>query len=308
MHGFTEFNGAAKSPEAKKPPVSPSGLFESLQLIEITRESPMADIEALVGKDAVHAAGTQSVEEIIKYRLGGAAFNRTCFAVRDLGSGELQSAIYVQKTYNHITTPRDLPGNVRDILSTPVAEMVDALETVFAFFSITRLGKVKGAGEVLISKVHDLLSQGYPNAVRTTLSPLRQPTDGTPGIDDYLQDHAPDWDVISDTQRRTHVLNFLLQKREGVECFHLGNGADIGDIKLNADLVGRRRVMVNYRYSMDKAAMRSNALTFRNAANPVDLLPLVSPLLARETQIHRLYGQAIPDSYTSAAAPGAAPV
>ena len=40
-----------------------------------------------------------------------------------------------------------------------------------------------------------------------------------------------------DVQRRVHVLGFLLQKREGVQGFHMGNGATIGDIKLDADSV-----------------------------------------------------------------------
>lgn len=286
MHGFIEFNNVSPA-TVKQAPVSKSGSFETLKLVEITRDSPLSDIEALVGKDAVHTVGTQSVEELIQYRLGGAAFNRTCFAVQDTQSGKLQCAIYVHKAFNHIKTPRDLPGNVRDILSTPAAEMVDALVSAFGFFSITRLRDFKGAGEVLISNVHDALSQGYPNAVRTTLSPVRQPAGGKPGIDDYLDEHAPDWDVISDAQKRAHVLAFLLQKREGVQSFHMGNGAIIGDIKLDADSVGRYRAMANYLYDMDKESMSANAAAFRNAASPVDMLALVSPCLVQETQAAR---------------------
>lgn len=302
MHGFIEFNGVAKSPDIKKPPLLQGSLFESLQLVEITRESPVADIKALVGKDAVHSAGTQSVEEIMEYRLGGEAFNRTCFAVRNVADGELQSAIYVHKAYNYITTPRDLPDNVREILGTPAACMVDALVTATGFYSITRLGEVKGAGEVLIRKLHDHLTRIYPQAVLTTLSPLRQPVNGKEGIDDFIV--APgrqDWDKLSETQQRVLALEFLLQKREGVQAFHMGNGAIIGDIKLDADSVGRHRVMVNYIYNTDMAKLTANAAAFCKAVGGEDLMPLVSPFLADE--IRR---SAVP-LYGIGSAPGVAP-
>lgn len=282
MHGFIEFNGIAK-PAAKQGQTSKSGLFEELELIEITRESPSAQIEVLVGQDAVHSAGVQSVDDLLEHRLGGYDYNRSCFAVRNK-EGELQSAIYLHKTYAPIASPRDLSGNVRDILSTPAVRMVDALPTSIIFYSITRLGPVKGAGEVLIRKLHDHLTTTYPNAVLSTLSPLRQPAGDKPGIDHFL---PQGWKSMDDVRQRAMVLAFLLRKCEGVQSFHMGNGAIIGDIKLDADSVGLHRVMVNYLYNADMTRLTANGVAFRNAASPASMLALVSPALIHETNAAR---------------------
>lgn len=284
MNGVGLFNGAAQTAAPK----SPTGLFESLELIEITRESALSDLEVLVGKDAVHSSGVQSVDDLLTYRLGGHEYNRSCFAVRN-EDGLLQSAIYLHKTYAPILSPRDLAGNVRDILATPAAHMVDALPASIIFYSISRLGNVKGAGEVLVRKLHAHLTTTYPNAVLSTLSPLRQPAGDMPGIDNHLAAaNGPAWNDLDDAHRRARVLRFLLQKREGVQAFHMGNGAIIGDIKLDADAVGRHRVMVNYVYHASAERLRSNAVAFRNAAGGADLLPLVSPFLIHETNAGRL--------------------
>lgn len=306
------FNGAAHrvravnaaTPSAQPSRLSMEALFDSLDLVEITRESPLSDIEMLVGKDGVHKAGTLSVADIINSRLGGGAFNRTCYAVRSNVDGQLQSAIYVHKMNNPVPVPRDLIGNVREILTTPAQDMGNAIVTAAGFYSITRLGDVKGAGEILIRKLHAHLVAAHPDITLTTLSPLRQPANGQ-GIDDFLMaaGGGPDWNALSDVEKRARVLDFLLQEREGVQRFHMGNGAIIGDIKLDADSVGRFRVMVNYMYGKDIMELTANAAAFRKAASPVEMLQLVSPCLLAETEMHKRYRAFARNT----SAPGAAP-
>ncbi|PZQ43429.1 MAG: hypothetical protein DI551_12190 [Micavibrio aeruginosavorus] len=253
----------------------------SLELIEITRDSRPELIATLVGRDAVHKTNNDSVENIQKHRLGGAAFNRTCFAVQS--EGELHGAIYVHKQYTPIKTPADLCGNVRDILETKSTFMGDAQPTSFILYSITRLTQMKGAGDALIRQLHAHVSENYPNVFLSTLSPLRQPVETDKYcIDDHLIT-VHDWDERCVVDQKAFALSFLMMKMEGVQGVHMGKGAIIADIKLDGDSVGKHRIMVNYFYNSDAGILAENAAGFR-AAKGGDILELASGELRQETQ------------------------
>src|SRR5690606_17881861 len=112
--------------------------------------------------------------------------------------------------------------------------------------SITKIGEMKGSGEALISKLHAHLNNIYEgqSTVFSTLSPLRQPYGPGPdgraqlGIDDFIEARAREWIRRDDVGKRALALEFLLAGTEGVERFHVGNGAVIGDINLDADTQG----------------------------------------------------------------------
>ena len=278
MHGgLTSFNGAADN----KPAPTGAELYNSLSLLSIMPDGLDHHVQALVGRDDVHSFGVDSAESLKKYRLGGAAFDRSCWAVRN-DQNELQSAIYVHKNYTRIDAPRDLAGNVRKIL-TSEATQTAAIPLSIIFYSITRLGAVKGAGEVLIGKVHERMNKMYPQAtVFSTLSPLR--VFKGEGIDTFIEGPGmPEWNRLDEAGQRAVALQFLLQKREGVQKFHMGNGAIIGDIKLDADSVGKYRIMVNYMYDRDAGVLKENAARFAACKGGEDMLPLVHPHLIEET-------------------------
>ncbi len=263
-------------------PVARAVALDNLKLLEITSESPDHMISALIGRDEVHSTGVDTKENLLKYRVGGEAFNRSCFAVQDF-SGELQSAIYLHKDYAQVKTPRHLCGNVNGILSGEARHMAEQKPLSIIFYSITRLGAMKGAGEILIGQLHKHLTEKYPETVLSTLSPLRQPKDKF-GIDIFLSEACPfPAEQMHADEKRAHALAFLTLKKEGVQNFHMGNGAIIGDIKVDADRVGTHRLMVNYIYSPDAAELKANAAQYRNSSG-LDILKLASPHLVQEAR------------------------
>ena len=263
-------------------PAARAVALDSLKLVEITSESPDEMITSLIDRDEVHNTGVDTKDNILKYRVGGDAFNRSCFAVQNC-SGELQSAIYLHKDYAAIKTPRHLCGNVNGILFSEACHMAEQKPRSIIFYSITRLGTMKGAGEILIGQLHKHLTEKYPGTVLSTLSPLRQPKDKF-GIDTFLSEACPfPAEQMHADEKRAHALMFLTLKKEGVQNFHMGNGAIIGDIKVDADRIGTHRLMVNYIYSPDSAELKANAAQYRNSAG-LDILKLASPHLVQEAR------------------------
>lgn len=266
----------------RRPAPRPAAL-DDLKLVEITAGSPGHMIASLAGRDEVHGTGADTVESLLKYRIGGEAFNRSCFAVQD-DFAELQSAIYLHKDYAEVKSPRHLCGNVNNILMGEARRTEGQKPLSVIFYSITRLGTMKGTGEILIGRLHKHLTEKYPGTVLSTLSPLRQPKDRF-GIDTYFSAVSPlPPEQMRAEEKRAFALAFLTLKKEGVQNFHMGNGATIGDIKVNADRIGTHRLMVNYIYSPDSAELRANAVQYRNSTG-LDVLKLASPHLVQEARL-----------------------
>lgn len=268
-----DFNLAASSGGGQQ---TKSTFGRNVRLCEITQSSPDSIIGQLIGNDRVHAAGTDSVENLRRHRLGGPGMNRSCYALMD--DFNILSVIYIHKTYAPVKSERDLCGNVRDILA---SESVSnpATPKSFIFYSISAIAEVKGAGVELISRTHTALKINYSDAVLSTLSPLRQPTAGS-GIEDYLRGRAENFGKMDAREKRAAILPFLLDEREPVRSFHLGNGATIGYIHTDADSVGDgARPMVNYIYTHSAEKLAANKAAFRAG----DLSQHVSQTLREET-------------------------
>lgn len=269
------------------------GLDPALRLIEITGEHPQL-LDQLVGKDDVHDFGTESMAALRKFRIGGAAFSKTVYGVVDAGLNTVYSAIYVFKTPKPIAGFADVPGNVGHILNYRAQTQLNGNPSALVFYSITNIRGadgmplLAGAGTMLISAL--LNEPSLPPAVKSTLSPLR-----TLSKSIVLEDG----EILSDDDRFALAFAHLMQASNPVQKFHMGNGAEIGDIKLRAtmdprapDAIQGLKVMVNYDYSIPPEKRAENRERFsaiaKGTASPEELVTLAGDRVRAE--LSRLNG------------------
>lgn len=233
------------------------------QLHEITRTAPDHIVAQLVGHDRVHKFGTSSIKELRKYRLGGPAFNRTCFAILD---GDIvHSAIYLHKGYDQLRSDRDFHGNVADILAHETAADGRMPRSVI-FYSISNITNVPGAGQMLVSELHTHLCKTFERAKYSTLSPMRN-------FDlDFGDKDRQKFLTLPAPEQKMHALRYLLTGADETLCFHMGNGARMADVKLLSGdqsvhpVTGKmcqHTVMVNYAYDLSARELHANAASFR---------------------------------------------
>ena len=235
----------------------------SLRFHEIPQDAPEHIVHQLVGHDRVHSKGVQTIEELRRYRLGGEGFNRTCYALLDAQT--VISAIYVHKGYKHIESDRDLSGNVAEILQEETA--ADNREPKSKiFYSISNIKNLSGAGQHLVVDMYGHLTTYHPQASRSTLSPLRTFDKAFSPEDDL------NFSLMPSADKKRAVLNYLLKGEDAVQQFHMGNGARIADIKLDAGdtsvdektgILRRHYAMVNYAYDISEHTLQANAASFR---------------------------------------------
>ncbi len=273
-----------------------------VRFMEITRDTPDHVAGQLVGHDRVHMHGARTLEELRSCRLGGPNFDRTCFAMVQEGD-IVQAAIYVHKSYARLNSDRDLHGNVRRILEGDTHERREK-PTALTFYSISNITDTPGAGQRLVLNLHDHLTREYGGVRMTTLSPLRS-------FDKNMSGQGrTDFAVLSDAEKRRTVIEHLLSGSDGVQQFHMGNGARIGDVKLMAGdrsdeggNVQPHAAMVNYVYENDPSVLRANAEKFRavkqtwrnKEMDPAErfavtseiIFPMLSSSLLRDAQIER---------------------
>jgi hypothetical protein len=231
---------------------------------EITRAAPDAIIHQLAGRDRVHEFGADNIENLRGYRLGDRDASKTCYAM--IGDdGCVHSAIYVKRDCHDVSSGfRALNGDVKGILSARVEDLNQAPRSLI-FYSISNITEERGMGQLLVRNLHTHLTREHPGVVLSTLSPLRS--------------FERDIEHLGEGQQRRAVLSYLFDIKDGVQKFHMGNGAVIGDIKLKADTMGAARAMVNYVYHPDPAVLAQNAKAFKAR----DLSALVAPALLAET-------------------------
>lgn len=247
-------------------------LDQRLKLVEVMPENEALAAQ-LVGRDRVHEFGAQSVDDLRRYRLGGAGSNKTAFALVNPDGNQMLAVIYVYKTNRPIAELRQIPGNVGRILSKPCSPM-DGVPTSFVFFSISSTEELRKAGAKLVAHLFDDEPAGLRGAqpVYSTLSPLRT----LRGHFEQAALKPNDFDGL-----RKLALSHLLANRDPVQKFHLNNGASIGDIKLRAnkpdsrDATDGMGVMVNYVYAADRAVRQQNQAIFRAG----DIAGLLAPEL-----------------------------
>lgn len=233
-------------------------------------------LSQIAGQDRVHTFGAQTVDELCEYRIGGDASAKTAFAVVNTDTQKVGAVIFGHKTKKTINTGADLQGNVAEILREKASAAFEGTPTAMVFYTISAF--TRGAGPLLVNTLirH---TDGFQPA---TLSPLRT-----------LRDAYPNVDVGDLKAEEKTVLAFmhLLNREDPVQKFHMGNGAIIRDIKLDAndpdseDGIKGLGVMVNYGYTGDLNTLSANKSTLSaiNAGSePREaLLELMEPALSR---------------------------
>jgi hypothetical protein len=234
-----------------------------LSLIEVTRDAPDALVGQLVGRDRVHSQGTESIESLREFRLGGPSFNRRCFALASEESGKICAVINAHAQTRAIESSAKIPGKLGSILLTPARALDDRPVSCIQFYSISAFdGAPKGAGKTLIGAVHAHLKEDdrTANAYKTTLSPLR--SFPFPETGNFVGQKIG--------EKRWHAMIHLLQGTDPVQRFHMGNGATIGLVVAKADINFFNNPMVEYHYSDNSAELLSNAKSFRKAVAAYD--------------------------------------
>lgn len=291
------FDAAAKAAQSDEK----GGL---LRFREIDRDAPDRLVAQLAGNDLVHVKGANSVEELRRFRLGGEGFDRTCFAMLD-SDDTIHSAIYVVKTYEGIDSDRDLHGDIGKTLHSETSADPRS-PTSLIFYSISNLTDVSGVGQKLVQNLYAYLQAAYPNAKRSTLSPLRT------FDENFTAEEAAKFNGMTAQAQTRAVLDYILSGDRGgmVQQFHLGNGARVADIKLSAGDIAvdretgsarRHFAMVNYAYDMGEEQLQENAAAFREVKKLIrntdmdpelravtirhKLWPLVSDVILEDTGI-----------------------
>lgn len=247
------FQSVAQPVELAKP---------SERFCEITREAPDHIVAQLVGNDRVHRRGVDSIDDLRRCRLGGDAFDRTCFAIVD--EDVVHSAIYIYKSYTPVESDRRIFGNVSDILRDETRKQGETPSSLI-FYSISNITNAPGVGQYLVRDLHAHLRLTHPFAMASTLSPLRTFDES------FTSERKEKFLAMPEADQKRTILSYLLTGQNAVQQFHMGNGARIADIKLNAgdrsfdDKTGAERThiaMVNYAYDMDAPTLLANAQSF----------------------------------------------
>ena len=217
-----------------------------LVLRQITWETPASILEKLVEYEAVHA-----IENLEDLRRRVLPKDRRCFAFFHPSMPD-EPLIFVEVALTH-----GVANSIQDVLS-ETREEIDIQNADSAiFYSISNCQEgLLGIsfGDSLIKQVVQDLSRELPNLKTfVTLSPI-------PGLSKWIE--ANELQTISQDQTKLKQLaaNYLLEAKQSngdpidpVAKFHLGNGAVIHQINIDADLSDKGLfqsygVMVNYLY------------------------------------------------------------
>jgi hypothetical protein len=215
-------------------------------------------IDQLIGEkvDKVHPVATTR-EGFIADRVGSGMDTHQTW-VRTGENGEVEAALYTARFNKNIMTEADFCGNAEKILTGAPCKVKGDEKPSFIFYSISSFKR--GAGEGLIGAVRGAMEESSPDMTASTLSPLRV-AGGKPAEDrnftDWLKTEITGDvnDIRSDTERlKGYALQYLSENRHLVQKFHMGNGAYIGDVNVNAnvkesaDYTDGMNVMMNYVY------------------------------------------------------------
>ena len=255
--------------------------------------------EQLLEAELVHPL--ESVEELVKMRIGEQNENKRCFArVTHQGGPTLTAGIYTAlvdlSDKQSALDYADIPGNINLIKNLPMSVFNKGSKTKHACAVLYTISSAQSApfdkgGRPLARAVYEYLHEeaqenGYELIV-STLSPVRKLL---PFLDsqDFLADESACLDekasdallaYMSDEQnleRLKHkVIEYLITQKDLVLNFHLGNGAYIGDIKFNPENA-TDPVMINYVYPSDADQLEQNAAFYQDSK-----IRLMAPHLAQ---------------------------
>ncbi len=216
-------------------------------------------IDQLIGEkmDKVHPVATTR-KGFVSDRVGAGMDTHQTW-VRTDENGVVEAALYTARFNKNIMTEEDFCGDVEKILTDTPCKAKGKGRPSFIFYSISSFKR--GAGEALIGAVRGAMEDSSSHMTASTLSPLRvagnKPAEDR-NFTDWLKNKITGDvnDIRPDTDRlKGYALQYLSENRHLVQRFHMGNGAYIGDVKLNAndkgsaDYTNGMNVMMNLVYS-----------------------------------------------------------
>jgi hypothetical protein len=220
-------------------------------LQRITPDSHPALIRQLHDNEAVHKCGR---DELVSHRLGHEKTDKACFALVIETKGEpvilagiftyFDQTLDAEKGLRH----KGLAGFVDHVKKQEPKAMTEAHDTA-VFYTITSV--FPGAGANLVQRVYQELRDRF---VLTTLSPIRSFTKDQDRTALLGVDRA---------KLQTQVLSYLLDNKDPVMKFHLGNGAYIGDIKINPESA-QDWITINYVYPVKPERLSLNRTLYKS--------------------------------------------
>lgn len=252
----------------------------------ITKETDIKLRHQIQQSEAVHKQDNEEV--MTNTRLGdNGNTNKRCLGRLveiEGGKFDVSNTIFISMhtldTKDGVIRHQDIPGDIEMVKNRPVAPFVppaadDEKAVVAIFYSITTnpiyMGVERGGGRELAAKLHETLRQeaqekGY-NLYMSTLSPVRAFFEN----DSEFKQHLQNLDINNEdevSELRLKTLKYLMENRNDVMNFHLGNGAYIADIKFNP---GNKTdpVMVNYMYPADPEQLEANKKLYKLGVRPI---------------------------------------
>ena len=283
-------------------------LKQSIQFEQIPPDSKYNELhKQLLANERVHPL--ESVGELVEQRIGDENSNKRCFArVSRRGSPKVTAGIFTALVRTGVDpeemTYGDIPGNIDEIKNMPVEpfSVPDEAEKVVAILytisSDNTLDWEKGGGRPLASAVHQYLSaqaeeQGF-NLIISTLSPVRNFSkwlSKQEGFENILDDSGEVTDLFMDDlenddyaeEIKKQLLHYLVTEKDIVLNFHLGNGAFVGDLKINK---GNKQdfAMVNYVYPATQDLLMEHS-KFYNESGIRLLAPHLEDMLGLDVEL-----------------------
>lgn len=241
--------------------------------------------QQLLENEKVHPVG--SVGELVEKRIGGSGANKRCFA--RVINGKVTTGIFVAQRkicgekqdvgYDAIS------GNIDEVKERPIESFQtledDVVEAIL--YTISGQHPWDRGGRELAFQVYEYLhreaaEQKY-NIIISTLSPVRGGMEyfaGQPSFkESFKKDNKGHWrasDTFMDDLQdegfqedvKRKLLHYLLMENDPVLNFHLGNGAQIGDIKFNPNNK-QDWEMINYVYPDDPQTLQQNAQIYNKS-------------------------------------------
>lgn len=215
----------------------------------ITWETPAHILEKIIAYEAVHAIDRWSD---LRRRLQPG--DRRCFAFFHLSMPD-EPLIFVE-----VALMDETPNSIDSVLTDDRVELdpVDATTAVFYSISNCQRGLAKiSFGNFLIKQVANDLAAELPNLTTfVTLSPI-------PRLVSWMKSENLPYEKMSEQTLHELAAHYLIHVKhtnrkplDPVARFHLGNGAAIHAIHLNADrsengMKQSQGLMVNYQYVLD---------------------------------------------------------
>ncbi len=246
----------------------------------ITWESPAHILEKIIAYEAVHAIDSW---DALRSRLQPE--DRRCFAFFHLSMPD-EPLIFVE-----VALTDAIPSSIDSVLTDERNQIEPNAAKTAVFYSISNCQKGLARisfGNFLIKQVARDLALELPNlSTFITLSPI-------PRLVEWFSNEKIEIENATDQTMSELAAHYLINAKHAdgkpfdpVARFHLGNGAEIHAVHVNADLSAKGRkqsngVMVNYRYVLDAVAENHERYAHENFVKADDALHKLSARVKRQ--------------------------